>query len=57
MIRILDIFTWLYIKTVSGLDQGSLANLMKEIEPVPKFRGSKPWDRQPSSKNALKSGN
>jgi len=56
MIRKLDIFTWFFIKPVSGLDQASLANLMKEIEPFPKCSGSKPWDGQPSSKNALNSG-
>jgi hypothetical protein len=29
---------------------------MKEIEPIPKCSGSKTWDGQPSSKNALNSG-
>jgi hypothetical protein len=56
MIRKLGIFSWLSIKTVSGLDQVNLANLMKEIEPIPKFSGSKIWDGQPSSKNALNAG-
>jgi len=56
MIRKLGIFSWLYIKTFSGLDQASLANLMKETESVPKCSGSKTWDGRPSSKNALNSG-
>ena len=56
MIRKLGIFSWLYIKTVSGLDQESLANLKKEIESTPKYSGSKTWDGRPSSKNALNSG-
>ena len=56
MIRKFDIFTWLYIKTVSGFDQANLANLMKETESVPKCNGSKTWDDQPSNKNALNSG-
>jgi hypothetical protein len=52
----LGIFSWFYIKTVSGLDQANLANLKKEIESIPKCSGSKTWDGQLSSKNALNSG-
>jgi hypothetical protein len=29
-------YSWLFINSVSGLDQAGLANAMKEIEPIPK---------------------
>jgi len=50
------IYSWLYISTVSGLDQAGLANPMKEIESIPKCSGSKTWDGQPRRKNALNFG-